>query len=76
MWGALIGAAASVAKKNAEGGGAMPGTIGSTSVNVGGFNVPHYPFKSQGLDLSDPQTAVIVGAAVLIGGALILKAVR
>lgn len=62
-----------------------------TAVTVGGFSVPPYPFGADesgqssmwrsmqgggGLNLSDPQTAVIIGAGVLLFGALMLAAVK
>lgn len=57
---------------NSFGGG--PSEAGSsTSVQVGGFNVPAY---SKGIDLSDPKTALMVGGLVLAVGAVLLKVVR
>jgi len=63
-----------------DAGAAISGAYGAP-VTVGGLTVapwagPQGRNRAGGIDLSDPVTAVWVGAAVLIGGALVLRAVR
>jgi len=77
-------AAAAEAAKAIFGGadsGLNQATATGAPITVGGFAPPPFPGwarpRSQGaLDLSDPVTAVWVGAGVLLVGALLLRAVR
>jgi hypothetical protein len=80
MWAALASAALSAATEKSGVAGAAASAPSNTNVSVGGFNVPAYPTQpmgqSVGIDLSNPQTAIIAGAGVLLLGALLLAAVK
>lgn len=57
------------------GGGPSGATSGSGSVTIGGTTFPPLPGKGA-IDLTNPIHLAMTAAAVLIGGALILRAVR
>jgi len=78
MWAWAAAAAAQYASESGKGGGdsgasgKAAGRGGESQINIGGLTVPNMPGA---LNMSNPSTAVIVGAGVLIIGVVLLKSV-